>query len=340
MELSAHLWTIGPRLRHSLHPTKVPPGSPWQLTVADPQLGSVVLSGALRERPESEEALVIVHGLGGSMDSHYVMRAAAAAEAAGLSFLRLNLRGSDLKGEDFYHAGLTVDLHAALASPELARYRRLYLLGYSVGGHLVLRYATDAVEPSSGRPPDARVVAVAALCPPLDLAASSAAFDAPGLWLYRRYVLGNVKRIYAAVAAHRPVPLPVEEARRIHLLREWDDRVVAPRHGFAGAADYYGRESVSSWLSALRLPALIIAAQADPMVPAATLLPTLSRDFSGLTVRWLAAGGHVAFPAHADTGLGEGPGVEEQVVGWLRQAKKVGAVSEPTPVEIGDCGSV
>jgi len=309
MDLTPHLWTIGPRLRHSLRPLSCPPGRPWSLAVEDRRVGTVQLSGELRE-PENTEALVVVHGLGGSVESHYMLRAARAAEAAGLSCLRLNLRGSDLRGEDYYHAGLTSDLHAALASPELAPFSRLYLLGYSVGGHLVLRAATEAAYP--------RLAAVAAICPPLDLALSSAAFDAPGLWLYRRYVLANLKRIYGAVAARRPVPLPLAEALRIRLLRDWDDRVVAPRHGFANAADYYAQESVGPRLPELRLPALLVAAERDPMVPAATLRPALARELPRLTVRWLAEGGHVAFPERTDAGLGEEPGVEEQVIGWLR----------------------
>ena len=87
-----------------------------------------------------------------------MIRGAAAAEMAGLSCLRMNLRGSDRMGEDYYHGGLTVDLHAALASSEAQRYRRIYLLGYSLGGHVVLRLATE--------PADPRLVAVAAVCAP------------------------------------------------------------------------------------------------------------------------------------------------------------------------------
>jgi predicted alpha/beta-fold hydrolase len=251
-------------------------------------VGPVLLSGVLRDLPESDELVLVVHGLGGSADSHYARRAARAADAAGLSCLRVNLRGSDRAGEDFYHAGLTADLHAALASPELARFRRLYALGYSVGGHLALRLAAEAADP--------RLLAVAAVCAPVDLALSAAAFDRPELWLYRRYVMNSLKEIYAAVAGRRPVPLPLVEAQHIRGLVEWDDRVVAPRHGFAGAADYYARQSVGPLLPQLRLPALLAAAQGDPMVPAETLRPALARADGSLEVRWLARGGHVGFP--------------------------------------------
>ena len=55
------------------------------------------------------------------------LRGAAAVDAIGGSSLCLSLRGSDRRGEDFYNIAQTVDLHAALASPALADYERIYL---------------------------------------------------------------------------------------------------------------------------------------------------------------------------------------------------------------------
>jgi uncharacterized protein len=320
-DLAPHVWTIAPRLRHAVRPVACPPGRPFSLAVEDPRTGRVALSGTLRDLPESDELL-------------YRRRAARAAGAVGISCLRLDLRGSDRAGEDYYHAGLTADLHAALASPELARFRRIYLLGYSVGGHLALRLAAE--------PADPRVAAVAAVCAPVDLALSAAAFDRPEVWLYRRYVLGSLLDIYASVAARRPVPVPLAEAARIRSLREWDDRVVAPRHGFADAADYYARASVGPLLGALRVPALLVAAERDPMVPAATVRPALARarrEADGrLEVRWLPRGGHLGFPEGMDLGLSEAPGearsaaeegrgaalpgLDAQLLAWLRRAAR------------------
>ncbi len=310
MDLGGHFWTIAPRLRHSLAPPVMPATQPFELTVEDSRMGPVRLTGCLREPPGSRELLFVVHGLGGSADSHYMLGAARAAEAAGLACLRISLRGSDRRGEDIYHAGLTSDLHAVLAAPELSRYRRIYLLGYSVGGHLALRAATE--------PADPRLAAAAAICAPLDIRKSSAAFDAPGLWLYRRYVLANMGRIYAAVAARRPVPLPLAEANRIRRLYDWDDRVVAPRFGFTGADDYYRRASVHPLLPDLRIPALLAASEQDPMVPAAIIRAGLDRPAPLLEVRWLRQGGHVAFPPGIDLGYSKVRGLEPQVLSWLR----------------------
>ena len=302
MSIRGHFWTIALRLRHGLRPLQTPPSRPWEATVLDPVTGEVPVTGLLQEVPGSEELLVVVHGLAGGIGSHYMLRAARAAEAAGLSCLRLNLRGCDRRSGDFYHGGLTADLHAALASAELSSHRRVYVLGYSLGGHVALRLATEEADP--------RLAAVAAVCAPLDLGLSQREIDAPSRWVYRRYLLANLNDLYAAVAARGRVPLPVEEAVRIRTLREWDDRIVAPRHGFAGAGDYYARASVAPRLGDLRVPALLLNSETDPMVPARAVRAVLNGSAPRLEVQWIQGGGHVAFPAAL--------GIEAQVIGWLR----------------------
>src|SRR4051812_17299522 len=198
MSVSGHLWTITPRLRHRLRPPRIPASRPWATVIDDPVAGPVRVTGRLSEVPGSGELLLLVHGLGGDTGSHYLSGGLAAAEAAGISTLRINLRGADRQGTDFYHAGLTDDLHAALASPELGAYRRLYVLGYSLGGHVALRLGTEAGDP--------RLAAVAAIGAPIDLALSQREIDAPPAWLYRPYLLWGVSDIYAP--GHPPPPPP------------------------------------------------------------------------------------------------------------------------------------
>ena len=292
MDLMPHLWTLGPRIRHAMRPARAPESRPWETNS-----GTVRLTGRLRELP-GEDLLVLVHGLGGCTDSHYMVRGADAAEAAGLSCLRINLRGADRLGEDYYHAGLTADLHAALASPEIARYRRILMIGYSLGGHVVLRLATEEADP--------RLSAVAAVCAPVDLELAGQEIDSPGFWLYRRYLLRSLSDIYRAVAARQPVPYPVEKLGAIRTIREWDDRIVAPRHGFSDAADYYKRMSVAPRLPDLRVPALLLNSDCDPMVPARAVRPALERDSPRLRVEWVR-GGHVAIPG----------GFDARVIDWL-----------------------
>lgn len=277
-------------------------------------MGPVALTGRfhdLRGENGREDLAILLHGLGGCCESQYVRRTAAAAERAGLSVLRLNLRGSDRSGTDFYHAGLTSDLAAACRSPELAGFRRIHLLGYSLGGHVALRFAAVEREP--------RLAATAAVCAPLDLALSAAAIDRPALAVYKTYLVRHLKEIYAPVAARRPDLPPFETVRKIRSLRAWDDAVVAPRHGFASAADYYAKASVAPHLSGLRVPTLLLQAEGDPMVPAATVRPALSGAYPNLDVRWLRRAGHCGFPEPFELTLdpGRGARLEDQAIGWL-----------------------
>lgn len=310
MSLFGHLWTVLPTVRHRLRPRDAPAAARWRTTLQDPRVGPVQLTGWLRDEPDADTVVIVAHGLGGEANSHYCVDAARAAHRRGWSCLRLALRGADREGTDFYHAGLTADLDATVASEALVRYRRIYLVGFSLGGHVVLRYGLA--------PGDPRVRALASVCAPLDLARSCAAIDDPSRIVYRRHVLDGLVEIYAATAARspRPLPIPVEVARRIPTIREWDRLTVAPHHGFCSVDDYYTRMGVAPHLPALQLPALVVAARHDPMVPAWTMADALREPGPAVDVRWLDRGGHVGYP-RVDLGEGSGGGVEDEVLAWF-----------------------
>lgn len=306
---TGHYSTIAPFLVRRLRPVAEAPTAPWWTSLEDPELGPVRLTGRLRAL-EGKELLVVIHGLGGSVRSGYMPLALAAAERTGISCLLLNVRGADLSGEDISHAGLTADLRAVFESPVLAAYERVYLFGYSMGGHLALSYAVDG--------PDPRLRKVAAISSPLDLDASAQAFDRRRSALYRKHVLGSLKDVYRASFRRRGGPTPLEDVARIRKIRDWDEHVVAPRFGFAGASDYYARVSVAPRLARLELPALYVGTIDDPMVPAKTVRPALAEASSSLEVHWAGRGGHLGFRRDFDLGLTAPTGLEHQVLAWLR----------------------
>lgn len=308
MSWKGHFWTLGPFLRHSLLPPRVPDWQHWETSLHDGALGMLQLSGRLTQSSASDTIVVIIHGLGGSATSYYARKAARAAAHAGIDSLRLNLRGADRGGADYYHAGLTEDLAAAIRSEALAGYENILLLAYSLGGNMALRYLADA--------PDPRVRAAATVCSPIDLKESARAIDQPRGLFYRRHVLGALKEIYRHVAEHRDVPLPVKEAARIDTIEAWDERIIAPRHGFEGAEDYWAKTSACSVLDRIRTPTLFIAAERDPMVLIDTVRPWL-QNASTLRRIVTSHGGHVGFPEKVDIGLGAGGSVEDQVIRWM-----------------------
>jgi predicted alpha/beta-fold hydrolase len=308
MSLRGHLRSIVPTLGYALRLPEAPSSRSWSTDLDDPRVGRIAITGRLSDGDGRGALLVVVHGLGGSAESGYVRLAAAAAVRAGLACLRLNLRGADGSGQDFYHAGLTADLRAAVDATSLAGFASVHVLGYSLGGHVALRFACER--------PDPRVVSVSAVCPPLDLDAGATNLDRPAMWPYRRYLLGRLADQYAAVAARRSPNLSGAQARSIRFIREWDERIVAPRHGFAGAADYYARASVGPLLPSLAVPALLVVADADPMVPVASLERSLRGAPVRATVRRVRGAGHLGFPAGTDLGEDAPRGLLPQVVHW------------------------
>jgi predicted alpha/beta-fold hydrolase len=276
-------------------------------------MGEVRLTGLLSEVAGSETIVLIVHGLSGNAMSPYCARAARAAQRAGFSSLRLSLRGADYSGEDILHGGITQDLWAALAAPEIARYRRVLLLGYSVGGHIVLRAAIEQR--------DARVRGAAAICPPLDLDRATIAFDHPVRKPYRSQIFRSLNRAYAATAARGRARVPAPVVAGARSCRERDSLTVVVRFGYRSVVDYYERESVSHRLHRLRVPSLVVASRNDPIVAAETLVPAIADASAALSVAWVERGGHVYFPRGLDLGLDvahAGPlGLEHQVIRWL-----------------------
>lgn len=310
--MRGHYWTLRPFLRHIFRPEAPPPSRHFRAALSDPVAGEVELTGRLHEHG-SDDLVLVVHGLGGSFSSNYAIAMASACAKAGVDCLRICLRGADRRGADVYHAGLTADLDAVFASPDLARYEAIRLIGYSMGGHLALRYAADA--------PDERLRCVATVCAPLDLEAGCHEIDRPRRALYRRNVLRGLKDIYAAVCdAGGPQPAPLERVRAITTLEDWDETVVAQRFGFDNARAYWQSQSAGPRLGSLKVPTLSVVTRHDPMVVFHTLEPYLDAHPQVERVV-LDEGGHVGFPPDIDLGLRPAPGgadVSSQLLGWLQ----------------------
>lgn len=244
--------------------------------------------GAREERP----ALLIVHGLGGADAAGYAVSTGLLAFSRGWHVVRMNMRGAgdsiDLCAR-LYHAGLDADLRAAAHA--VARItRRVAVLGFSLGGNqalLALGRAEDALPPG--------FLGAAAVSPPVDLAACADAIDAPRNRLYQSYFMRALRASYAERQRRLPDLYAPGREDGLRTVRQYDDAITAPYNGFADAADYYARSSSGPHLAAIRRPALILAAEDDPLVPGASIarwpLPA-----SGIVRREMPpTGGHVGF---------------------------------------------
>jgi hypothetical protein len=305
--LRGHLRTLSPFLTRSFRPLARPETRLWRYELEDPDVGPVTLTGRFYPGGENE-AIVCLHGLGGSTESGYMALMLRAAAEAGLSCLLLNCRGADRAGADIYHSGLSADIAAALRSAELALMKKIYLFGYSIGGHIALRYAVGEVDP--------RIEKVAAVGSPLHLGATADDFDAPRFNIYRSHIMDALKEIYTAAYQRRPQGIEPLSARKIKTIRAWDDAVIAPRFGFESADHYYETQSVGPRLLELRLDALYVGATYDPMVKASAVRPYL--EVPRMEAIWDDEAGHLGFSPNFEMGQPGPVGLEAQVLSWLR----------------------
>jgi len=330
--LYSHYWTLFPHLSGRFIKEPSGPRRDWTTGFKDPVMGESFASGVLHETPGAETLVVIIHGLGSGPGVSYVLRAAHHFIKTGHAVLRLSHRGADALAPDYYNSALTRDLHAAMDAEDLAQYSKRYVLGYSLGGHLAMRFATETSHP--------KVWAAAAVCPPLDLAGCQTALDAPKLNVYRRHCLAGLRRTVRAAEARarsvgRTLPTMGVDLSKIQTIKDWDEAVVVPRFGYRDADDYYASASVGPRLKDLRRPALVVAATYDPMVPIETLRPHLS---AGPVVSVITdKGGHVGFPSDLDLGFGPKLGLVEQIDAWF-QIQSAPSRSEPSGPDINMSG--
>lgn len=304
MNLSGHYWTIGPTLLGLLARRPTPRATPWTATVHDPRHGAVRLTGDLREPAGATRLVIVVPGLGGHTGSIYIRRAVRALSQRGWASLVMPQRGADLSGEGYYHAALSADLHAAAGSAEVRRYVQVFVLGFSMGGHVALRFATD--------PPPSHVRAVAAVGSPIDLFAAQRHFDSASCWLYRGYVLRALRKIYRQAAARGNAAGPAAAIDSARFIRDWDERAIAPRFGFRDAHDYYARASVAPALERLAVPGLLLTSRRDPMIRAVDIERAMPARAPRFTLEVHDTGGHIYFPRRF--------GLIERVCAWFEQA--------------------
>lgn len=206
--------------------------------------------------------LVLLHGMEGTADSHYMVSMAKASLEKGFGVIRVNLRGCG-RGEGYshaaYHAGKTEDLEAIENYLYDNLTKKFILCGYSLSANMVLKYFGESKKQKSKY--------FSAVSPPLDLKTTSEHIDSKVARIYRDHFLSGMrdkirKNIY------RVTPLMAKKAFDAKTMFDFDDWVSAPFHGFKGALDYYKKASCKNYIYNIKKKGIVIHADDDPIIPA------------------------------------------------------------------------
>jgi predicted alpha/beta-fold hydrolase len=207
---------------------------------------------------------VLVHGLGGCHASLHLVRQGHLLMRHGVRAVRLDLRGVG-RGERLargtYNAASSDDVRrAAEAVCREHPNSPLWLVGFSLGGNIVLKLAGEAASlPLPG------LSRVAAVSPPIDMVRCAALMSLPRNRIYERYYMRLLTRQVRRHDRHFP-DLPRVRFPRNLTLPQFDNLYTAPRGGFRDATDYYERSASLPLIPQIRVPTFILTARDDPFI--------------------------------------------------------------------------
>lgn len=283
---SGHLQTV---LRALIPPRAVPKSRRERLELDDGDF----LDLDWWQTGDGSRLAVICHGLEGSSEALYVRECAASLLAEGWSVLAWNCRGCSGEPNRLvrsYHSGGTDDLDAVIRHAlSGSRVKRLALVGFSLGGNLVLKYAGERGEAC-------HVDSVVAVSAPVDLASSAEVLDRA---IGNRYYLFRFLKTLAGKVRAKSERFPGQVDSRawkgVRTIREIDEFYTGPVHGFADAEDYWANCSARGFLASVCVPSLLVSAVDDPLLAGPSFPREIAEQSPHFFLEAPATGGHVAF---------------------------------------------
>lgn len=261
------------------------------------------LLGMLHRHPDDPDGrrplLLLMHGLEGAIDSHYVQGMSVKAYRLGYHTLRLNFRncgGTEHLAKGLYNSTLIEDVDEVLRVLAAEGWRELVPVGVSMSANMLLSLLA-----SYGDRPPVPLLGAVAISPPIEQTLVSEAFAQGFNKVYDAYFLVKLRQKRERRARLAPdEPERAEAAaiaRRVKNLREFDDAITSKSLGLENAEAYYRAASAGDRLGQVRVPTLLIHAQDDPFLPFSMFERRMAMIEANpaLTTSFPRHGGHVGF---------------------------------------------
>ncbi|MFZ1388133.1 MAG: hydrolase [Thiolinea sp.] len=261
-------------------------------------------------RPDAPLVLMM-HGLEGSLNSHYASTLVKALHEAGFSVVFMLLRGRGREPNRLaksYHSGASADLAEVLAQLKARGQMPAAAVGVSLSANLLLKYLGESAANSG-------LKAAVAVSAPFQLAVCSKKLEHGFSRIYGQYLLKQLKASYQEKFRQLAVPRPVDLST-INTIYQFDDQITAPFNQFANAADYYQRSSSAQFLEKIQTPTLIIHALDDPFMRP-SIVPHVEQTSASVSLEITEHGGHVGFIT-GKTPWNLNYWLDERVPAWLQ----------------------
>lgn len=237
--------------------------------------------------------VILLHGLGGSIQSTYVAGLMRAFNRHGLRAVLMHFRGASTEPNRLlrsYHAGDTGDLHYLLQLlAQREPHSQKAAVGISLGGNVLLKWLGEQGQQSL-------INTAVAVSVPFQLRLVADHLSRGFARIYQEYLVRSLQRMFKRKTMHYQGELPtiLRDVHKWRCLWTFDEFVTAPLHGFSSVHDYYREASCRSYLCHIKTPTLIIQSLDDPFMPSSAI-PQKEELSSCVTLELSQTGGHVGF---------------------------------------------
>jgi predicted alpha/beta-fold hydrolase len=246
----------------------------------------------------NKKLLILCHGLEGSSDRPYIMGMARQFFNDLYDVLAWNYRGCSEEinlAPRMYHSGATEDLHFVF-NHAAAAYDEVHLIGFSLGGNLVLKYLGEQGS-------DCKIKRAVAFSVPLDLHDGVTSLDRGINKAYAYRFLRSLRRKILVKHEQFPDLIDVSSLQDIKTIYDFDDTYTSHLHGFHNATDYYYKCSSIHFIESISIPTLIVNAANDPMIGKIAISPRPFPNHDHVTFHLSNKGGHCGFSGYSSKTL-------------------------------------
>lgn len=239
----------------------------------------------------SKKLVLMLHGLESSTDQFYMRHSAQYLESKGFSIAAMNYRGcSSIPNSLFkgYHSGCSHDLKDVINSIiQEYNFEELYLLGFSLGGNIVLKYLAE-------NPEDKFTQKGIAFSSPVDLKSAAIQIGDTFGGIYEKRFMDRLKQgLQLKSKLHPEEDVDIDQLMKMKKFAEFDDYYTAPANGFLNADDYYQKASSLYIMNHITTPSLLVSAYDDPFLPSKCY--PQNTDSKAFKTEYHSKGGHLAF---------------------------------------------
>lgn len=282
---NAHFETIYPSLFR-----KVAVEAPSEHTLELPDGDFLEYDLYARSATQGRHLCILCHGMEGNSKRPYILGMVRAVRAAGFDAVAWNYRGCGSKMnrlDRFYHCGATDDLEAIIAHTA-AGYAGVHLIGFSLGGNLILKYLGENPERSL------KITSAFTVSVPANMHSACRNLSSRSNLIYTRNFVSSMIRKVQEKALTNP-GLRKFNTKGINNVLAFDEHITAPLNGYADAADYYSANSAIRFMNDIRRPVVILNAANDPFFTPDCSPAEQFKQHPYVRFQMTRHGGHVGF---------------------------------------------